>query len=95
MYQTQLQFTKQTKPSFNLCPVLLLFIILKNVSTHTHPQLVGRVNLKWENEHKDRLSDILRDLLEKGIRPLYRKRIIPRIAQSLNNQLNDGTQYTE
>jgi hypothetical protein len=41
------------------------------------------------------LLDILRDLLEEGVRPLYGKRIIPCIAQSLNYQLNDGTQYTD
>ena len=62
----------------------------KHVSTHTPPQPVGRVNLKWKNIHVDYLLDILRDLLEEGIRPPYGTRIIPRIIQSLNNQLNDG-----
>jgi hypothetical protein len=63
-----------------------------------HPHIsppVGRVNLKWEKEHEDRLLNILRDLLKEGIRPPYEKCIIPLIAQSLNNQLNDGTQYTD
>ena len=67
----------------------------KHVSTHKPTQPISRASLKWENEHEDRLLDILRDLLEDGTRPPYGKHIIPRIAQMLNNQLNDGTHYTD
>jgi hypothetical protein len=60
------------------------------------PQPIGRVNFatKWEEEHEDCLIDILREFLEKGTRTPYGKKIIHRIAQSLNNQLHDDTQYT-
>jgi hypothetical protein len=69
----------------------------KHASTHTPSSPVGRVNsvMKWENEHEDRLIDILREFLEKGARPPYGQKIILRIAERLNNQLNDGTQYTD
>jgi hypothetical protein len=67
----------------------------KHVSTHTPTQPVGRANLKWENEHEDHPLDILRDLLEDGTPPPYGKHIILRIAQMLNNQLNDDTHYTD
>jgi hypothetical protein len=68
----------------------------KHVSTHTPSPPVGRVNsvMKWENKHKDRLIDILREFFEEGARPSYGQKIIHRITQRLNNQL-DITQYTD
>ena len=65
----------------------------KNVYTHTPSPSIDRVNsvTKWEDEHEDWLIDILREFLEEGVQPPYGQKLIHRITQRLNNQLDDGT----